>query len=45
MTCSGEVVQDGSFGLELVLAAVTAALVDLPADEVHQFDLLVELEV
>lgn len=33
------------FGFELPLAAMTAALVELTADEVHEFDLLVKLQV
>lgn len=37
--------QDVCSGDERPRAAVAAALVDLPPDEVHQFDLLVEFEV
>lgn len=33
------------FGVKILLAAVAAALVDLPPDEVHQLDLLIEPEV
>lgn len=42
VTFSHDVTHDGVPGAEALLAAVAAALVDLPADEVHQFDLLVE---
>lgn len=45
MTLSHDVTQDVGSGLELLLAAVAAALMNLPPDEVHQFDLLVEPEI
>ena len=45
VTFSRDVPQDVLSGLERLLAAVAAALVDLTPDEVHQFDLLVEAQV
>lgn len=45
MTFSHDVTEDIVSGFKLLLAAVAAALVDLPPDEVHQFDLLVEPQV
>lgn len=40
-----DVAEDGGAGVEAFLAAVAAALVDLPPDEVDQLHLLVEPEV
>lgn len=45
MTLGLYVTKHLSFGVKLLLAAVAGALVNLPADEVHQFDLLIEPEV
>lgn len=45
MTFSHDVTEDVFSGVELFLAAVAAILVDLPPDEVHQFDLLIELKI
>lgn len=40
-----DVAEDGGSAVEAFLAAVAAALVDLPPDEVDQLHLLVEPEV
>lgn len=45
VTFSRDVTQGVRPAVEHPRAAVAAALMDLPPDEVHQFDLLVELEV
>lgn len=45
MTFSHDVTEDVFSGVEFFLAAVAAILVDLPPDEVHQFDLLIELKI
>lgn len=45
VTFSLDVTEDVFSGGELLLAAVAAALVDLPPDEVHQLHLLVEPEI
>lgn len=45
VTFSRDVTQGVRPAVEHPRAAVAAALMDLPPDEVHQFDLLIELEV
>lgn len=45
MTGFLQVLQHFLFGVKLPLAAMTAALVQLTPDVVHQFDLLVKLQV
>lgn len=45
MTGRHDVFEDLGPAAKPLLAAVAAALVDLPPDEVDQFDLLVELQI
>ena len=45
MTLGLDVGEDGVPGVEALLAAVAAVLVDLPPDEVHHLDLLVEAQI
>lgn len=45
MTLGPEVGQDSVPGVQGQLAAVAAVLVDLPPDEVHQLDLLIEAQI
>lgn len=45
VTSGPDVGQDGVPGVKGLLAAVAAVLVDLPPDEVHQLDLVVEGQI
>lgn len=45
MIFSLDVREDALSGVKLLLTAVAVVLVDLPPDEVHQLDLLIEAQI